>query len=82
MNLTGDVFNRTVDPKMKPHPMRVTAPRPCDDTIDRMESDTEYFASEYKLSQRECVRAGAFMRTAGARARKTGTLREVTALAD
>jgi addiction module RelB/DinJ family antitoxin len=46
------------------------------------ESDASYFASEYGLSPAQGLKAGAAMSRDTARARRTGKLREITALAD
>ena len=46
------------------------------------ESDADYFASEYGLTPAQSAKAGAAMRREIVRARRTGTLREVTTPAD
>ena len=46
------------------------------------ESDASYFASEYRLTSRQSVKAGAAMRRETARARRAGELREITGPAD
>ena len=47
-----------------------------------MESDASYFAAEYGLSPAQSAKAGAALRRATARARRAGTLREVSGAAD
>jgi addiction module RelB/DinJ family antitoxin len=46
------------------------------------ESDASYFASEYRLTSGQNVKAGAAMRRETARARRAGELREITGPAD
>ena len=46
------------------------------------ESDASYFASEYRLTSGQSVKAGAAMRRETVRARRAGELREITGPAD
>ena len=46
------------------------------------EPDESYFAAEYDLTPAEMEQAGQRMRQESAKARRTGTLREVTSAAD
>lgn len=46
------------------------------------EPDAGYFAAEYGLTPAQTVKAGAALRREAARARRAGTLREVTTAAD
>jgi addiction module RelB/DinJ family antitoxin len=46
------------------------------------ESDASYFASEYRLTSGQSIKAGAAMRRETARARRAGELREITGPAD
>jgi addiction module RelB/DinJ family antitoxin len=47
-----------------------------------MEPDAAYFVNEYGLTPDESAKAGASMKSEAARARRTGKLREITAIAD
>ena len=47
-----------------------------------MEPDAAYFVNEYGLTPAESAKAGAAMKSATARARRTGKLREITSIAD
>ena len=47
-----------------------------------MEPDAAYFENEYGLTPDESAKAGAFMKSEAARARRIGKLREIKSLTD